>query len=85
MFFYFPFIFPDKIHKKKQAIWLAGIHSTYIQYFSVIVNDIRNFVYYSLHNSILRLFYRHRRNQYKRRCPFSEHTLIPDAVFLSET
>ena len=44
MFFYFPFIFTDKIHKKKQAIRLAGIHSTYIQYFSVIVNDIRNFV-----------------------------------------
>ena len=85
MFFYFLFIFPDKIHKKKQAIRLADIHSTYIQYFSVIVNDIRNFVYYSLHNFLFRLFYRHRRNQYKRRRPFSEHALIPDAVFLPET
>lgn len=84
-FFISRLFFQTKYTKKKQAIRLAGIHSTYIQYFSVIVNDIRNFIYYSLHNSPLRLFYRHRRNQYKRRRPFPEHALIPDAVFLPET
>ena len=38
-FFISRLFFQTKYTKKKQAIRLAGIHSTYIQYFSVIVND----------------------------------------------